>query len=114
MIKRERKRNNNDAAENFIFRFLLSMRIKYFIHLVDARNDSVLDLLAVSLPVFTVLCSALVVISALTVQQENAKIDGVKVRNGCGKSTRQAPGQGHEPITKVVDVARHAPPSRGD
>jgi len=107
--------------------------------LVHARQNAVLDLLAVRLPVLSILPPALLLVTHLTVDQQHREVQHVKVgdRDGStlhavsGNETRarvqdavgelvtceqgrQAVSPAHEPVAKVVDVAGSAPPAAGE
>lgn len=80
--------------------------------LVDARDDTAADKLAVLVPVLSILLLASLVVAKLTVHEQNRKVGNVEVRNGGSESTRQRPCPGHDPVAKIVGVSRTAPPAR--
>ncbi len=56
----------------------------------------------------------LLVIALLSVDEQRGEVDRVEVGNDVIEAGRQAPGETHDHIAKVVNVTRHAPPARGD
>jgi hypothetical protein len=77
------------------------------------RNYLIWDQLAVFGPVVTVLVTALVFVTALSMPQQEGKVEKVKVRNGSVKTTWKTPSQRHHQVSKIVDMARISPPSTG-
>lgn len=56
---------------------------------------------------------ALVLIAHFAVEQQDGKVNGVKVGDRGVESGRKAPRQPHEPVAQVVDVPCDAPIARG-
>ena len=75
------------------------------IHLVDTRDDLPPDNLLVLLPILTVLLGALLVISQITVDQENGKVQDVEV----GEHDTPSPGLALDNLTTV----KHGDGTRG-
>jgi hypothetical protein len=82
--------------------------------LVDIRNDPVRHNLHILFPIITVLLGAVLVVSPLSVDQEDDKVEKVKVGDGGVEAGREGPGEGHDPVAEVVGVPAPAPPAAGD
>ncbi len=50
---------------------------------------------------------------SIPVNQQNGEVQRLEVRQGRVEAAQQAPGQGHQPVTSVVDLAGSTPPARG-
>ena len=82
-------------------------------HSVYVGDYAVPNFLAICIPCLAVLVSALFFVSQVTVDEEDCEIGGVEVWQRRGEPGREGPRDGHEPVTKVVDVACLAPPAIG-
>lgn len=110
--------------------------------LVDTRHNSARNFAGILLPISTILPLTLFLISALSVNQQDGKVDDVKVGEDhapsasitlddllghgprhrvlgyvdeiAGKPRRQGVRPRHDPVSKVVDMAGTAPPAGGE
>ena len=82
--------------------------------LVNKRDETIANDGAVSLPIVAVLFSARFTVASVAMDEENAEIYDVKVRNEVGKAARETPRPRHDPVAEVVDVAADAPPTADD
>lgn len=78
---------------------------------VNIGDYAVLNFLAVDVPGLAVLVSALFFISEVTMNEKNCKIGRIEVWQRRGKPGWEGPRDRHKPVTKIVDVASHAPPT---
>lgn len=49
--------------------------------------------------------------SVSPVNEQDEEVDGLEIRNGRVESAQQTPGQSDEPVARVVDLSRSAPPA---
>ena len=82
--------------------------------LEEVGEEEVGDLLLVLWPVGSVLDGAGVVVPDGAVDEEDGEVGAVEVGDGALEAAEEAPGEGHEPVAGVVDLASHAPPARGE
>jgi hypothetical protein len=80
---------------------------------VYVGDYAVLNFLAIYIPGLAILVSALFFVSQVTVNEKDSEIGGVEVWQRRREPGREGPRDGHEPVTKVVDVASLAPPAIG-
>mmetsp|Transcript_22790 Transcript_22790/g.67155 ORF Transcript_22790/g.67155 Transcript_22790/m.67155 type:complete len:263 (-) Transcript_22790:137-925(-) len=69
-------------------------------------------MLLVLVPVRAVLGAAHVLVADGPVHEQHGEVGAVEVGHGGHEARGEAPAQGHEPVPRVVDLARHAPPAR--
>lgn len=81
---------------------------------VDTRNESILDDLAVSLPIVAVLASATFKVARASVRQHGQEKRRIKERNGRVESSAHSPSQGLNPIGRVIRLASPCPESTGE
>ena len=54
------------------------------------------------------------IISYASMDEQNSKVDGVVIGNDRIPSTHHAPRETHDPVSGVVDLSGHTPPSGDD
>jgi squalene monooxygenase len=81
---------------------------------VYSRDDSIRHFFAIEVPVRAVAHRTHAVVTPLAVNQQDDEIAEVEIRQRAAEQTREAPGQTHQQIAKIVHVPCHAPPSRGE
>ena len=80
---------------------------------VNVGDNAVLNFLAIDIPGLAVLVSALFFVSEVAVNEKDCEIGGIEVWQRRGEPGGEGPGDRHEPVTEIVDVASHAPPAIG-
>src|SRR3989475_238644 len=80
---------------------------------IHPRHDPPPDLTAIRVPVRAVFRPADVVVAALAVDEQEDHVGEVEVRQGVLEPRGQTPGEGHDEVAEVVQMAREAPPAGG-
>ena len=78
---------------------------------VYVGDYAVLNFLAIYIPGLPILVSAFFFVSQVTVNEKDCEIGGIEVWQRRGEPSWEGPRDGHEPVTKVVDVACLTPPA---
>lgn len=82
--------------------------------LINARDDSRRDTLHILIPISAILYFAIMVVSPLTMDEEDGKVDDVKVGKGRVESGGKAVRETHDQVSEIVGMPRCAPPSTRD
>ncbi len=78
---------------------------------VNVGDYAVLNFLAIDIPGLAVLVCTLFFVSEVTVNQKNCEISWIEVWQRRGEPGWEGPRDRHKPVTKIVDMASHAPPA---
>jgi len=79
--------------------------------LINIRDDTIWYYLLVLVPIIAILLFTILVVTTLSVDEQNGKINDIEIGNGSAEPRRKRPSQSHQQVAKVIWMPRATPPA---